>query len=171
VLIKPQSLELTSSFYDLFSLILIAYFISISNLLPMSDSASLQLLGNSQFKLPTSPDEALLEVFANQTPDRNYTISLSAPDFASLCPVTGQPDAAKIEISYIPDQLCVETKSLKFYLASYRNHALFNERIVNRILDDLCNACKPRKATVKGQFVPRGGIQLTCTAEFPNPQL
>ena len=128
----------------------------------------LSLLGRSEHRLPGSPDEAALETFPNRTPGRNYTIHLSQPDFSSLCPVTGQPDAAHIEIYYIPDQLCVETKSLKFYLASYRNHASFNEVIVNRILDDLVKACSPRQAVVRGRFAPRGGIQLTCEARFPD---
>lgn len=131
---------------------------------------SLSLLGTSQHRLPASPDEATLETFPNRFPQRRYTIHLSAPDFASLCPVTGQPDSAHIEILYIPDQTCVETKSLKFYLASYRNHPLFNESIVNRILDDLVTATAPREAIVRGQFAPRGGIQLTCEARHPNTE-
>lgn len=131
-------------------------------------TASLNLLGRSEHMLPASPDEARLETFPNRTPGRHYTIHLSAPDFASLCPVTGQPDSAHIEILYIPDALCVETKSLKFYLASYRNHASFNESIVNRILDDLVAAAAPRQALVRGRFAPRGGIQLTCEARHPH---
>lgn len=136
----------------------------------MSDplTADITLLGRSEHRLPASPDEAVLETFPNRTPDRNYTIHLSAPDFSSLCPVTGQPDAAHLEILYIPGERCVETKSLKFYLASYRNHASFNEVIVNRVLDDLVKACEPRQAVVRGRFVPRGGIQLTCEARHPN---
>lgn len=130
-------------------------------------TAEISLLGRSEHRLPASPDEAVLETFPNHTPGRNYTIHLSAPDFSSLCPVTGQPDAAHVEILYIPDERCVETKSLKFYLASYRNHAAFNEAIVNRILDDLVKACAPKQAIVRGRFVPRGGIQLTCEARFP----
>ncbi|MCB1225784.1 MAG: NADPH-dependent 7-cyano-7-deazaguanine reductase QueF [Verrucomicrobiales bacterium] len=128
----------------------------------------LRLLGRSEHRLPASPDEARLEVFPNRTPGRSYTIHLAAPDFASLCPVTGQPDSARVEILYIPDATCVETKSLKFYLASFRNHAAFNESIVNRILDDLVQACAPRQALVRGRFAPRGGIQLTCEARFPD---
>ena len=131
-------------------------------------SPSLSLLGRSEHRLPASPDEASLETFPNRTPGRHYTIHLSAPDFASLCPVTGQPDSAHIEILYIPDALCIETKSLKFYLASDRNHASFNESIVNRILDDLVAAAAPRQALVRGRFAPRGGIQLTCEARFPD---
>lgn len=136
----------------------------------MSDSptADLSLLGRSEHRLPASPDEATLETFPNRTPGRNYTIHLTAADFSSLCPVTGQPDAAHVEIIYIPDATCVETKSLKFYLASYRNHPSFNEAIVNRILDDLVKACAPKQAVVRGQFAARGGIQLTCEARFPD---
>lgn len=129
---------------------------------------ALTLLGHSENRLPAGPDEARLEVFPNRTPGRNYTIHLAAHDFSSLCPVTGQPDSAHLEIYYIPDKLCIETKSLKFYLASYRNHAAFNEVIVNRVLDDIMTACKPRQAIVRGRFSPRGGIQLTCEARFPD---
>ena len=118
--------------------------------------------------LPASPEEAVLDYPANPRPGSPYLVRFVAPEFTSLCPVTGQPDAAHIEIYYIPDQLCVETKSLKFYLASYRNHASFNEVIVNRILDDLVKACAPRQAIVRGRFAPRGGIQLTCEARFPD---
>lgn len=131
-------------------------------------SEDLNLLGRSEHRLPASPDDAALETFPNRTPGRNYRIHLSAPEFSSLCPVTGQPDCAHVEILYIPDKLCVETKSLKFYLASYRNHAAFNEAIVNRILDDLVKACAPRQAVVRGQFGARGGIQLTCEARHPD---
>ena len=137
----------------------------------MSDASSLNdlsLLGRSEHRLPASPDEARLETFPNRNPGRHYTIHLSQPDFASLCPVTGQPDAAHIEILYIPGDRCVETKSLKFYLASFRNHALFNEAIVNRILDDLVTACAPLQALVRGRFAARGGIQLTCEARHPH---
>ncbi len=129
---------------------------------------ALGLLGRSEHRLPSSPDEAVLETFPNRNPGRRYTIHLAAPDFASLCPVTGQPDSARIEILYIPDKKCIETKSLKFYLASYRNHPAFNEAIVNRILDDIVKACRPREAVVRGQFAPRGGIQLTCEARHPD---
>ncbi len=130
--------------------------------------ASLSLLGRSEHRLPASPDDAALETFPNRTPGRHYTIHLSAPDFSSLCPVTGQPDSARIEVIYIPGKRCIETKSWKFYLASYRNHAAFNEAIVNRILDDIVSACAPRQVIVRGEFAPRGGIQLTCEARHPD---
>jgi 7-cyano-7-deazaguanine reductase len=133
----------------------------------MSDP-NLSLLGRSEHKLPASPDEAKLETFPNRTPGRNYRIHLAASEFSSICPVTGQPDSAHLEITYVPDQLCVETKSLKFYLASYRNYPAFNEAIVNRILDDLVKACAPKQMHVQGEFGARGGIQLTCEARFPD---
>jgi 7-cyano-7-deazaguanine reductase len=137
----------------------------------MADTVTheLTLLGHSEMKLPPSPEEARLEVFANRYPGRHYVIDLECPDFASLCPVTGQPDAAGIHISYVPDQWCVETKSLKFYLASWRNTAAFNEDVVNRILGDLAAVSAPLVMTVRGVFRARGGIQLTCTARHPDP--
>jgi len=136
-----------------------------------SSVKDLTLLGHSETSLPASPDEAQLEVFPNRNARRNYTIELDYPEFNSLCPVTGQPDSAVLNICYVPDQVCVETKSLKFYLASFRNQAAFNEEVVNRILDDLVAACSPRKMTVRGQFSPRGGIRLTTEASFPNCEI
>ena len=137
----------------------------------MSDSPTsapstgdLTLLGNSENSIPRSPEEARLELFPNRNAARNYWIELDYPEFSSLCPVTGQPDTAHLTIKYIPDALCVETKSLKFYLASFRNLPSFNEDIVNRILDDIAGACAPRRLLVKGRFSPRGGIRLTATA-------
>ena len=111
----------------------------------MSQEKDLTLLGRSENRLPASPDVAVLETFPNRTPGRNYRIHLSAPEFSSICPVTGQPDSAHLEILYIPEATCVETKSLKFYLASFRHTRCFNEEIVNRILDDLVAACSPRR--------------------------
>lgn len=134
----------------------------------MPKKKTLTLLGRSESRLPKSPDQATLETFPNRTPGRNYRIHLSAPEFSSLCPVTGQPDTAHLEITYVPDKLCVETKSLKFYLASYRNFPSFNEAIVNRVLDDLVEACAPKALHVVGEFGSRGGIQLTCEARYPD---
>lgn len=131
-------------------------------------AADLTLLGRSQSALPSTPGDARLESFPNQNPDRDYWIQLDCPEFTSLCPVTGQPDFARLEIRYVPDRCCVETKSLKFYLASFRNHPSFNEEVVNRILDDLIAACQPRKMTVTGEFGSRGGISLTVLASFPD---
>jgi len=130
----------------------------------MSIDADLTLLGHAS-RLPQHPEEAKLEAFANKTPHRQYLITLHTREFSSLCPVTGQPDAAELEIVYVPDALCVETKSLKYYLASFRNHAAFNEQIVNGILDDLVALLQPCWLRVSGKFAQRGGIQLSCVAE------
>lgn len=131
-------------------------------------SKELQLLGRSENRLPSRPDEAVLETFANRSAGRDYWIHLDCPEFSSLCPVTGQPDSACIQIRYIPGGRCLETKSLKFYLASFRNHAAFNEDVVNRILEDLSAACEPRQMVVRGTFGARGGIRLTCQASRPD---
>jgi 7-cyano-7-deazaguanine reductase len=127
----------------------------------------LTLLGRTEAKLPASPSEARLETFLNPEPRRNYRIHFETGDFTSVCPVTGQPDFARIDIDYVPDRLCIESKSLKFYLASYRNERAFNEAVTNRILDDFVKACAPREAIVTAQFSARGGIALTVRAEYP----
>lgn len=126
---------------------------------------SLTLLGRSEARLPASPDGATLETFPSPA-TRPYTIRFETADFTSLCPVTGQMDFAQIVIEYVPNALCVESKSLKFYLASFRNERAFNEAVTNRILDDFVAACAPRRAVVTAEFSPRGGIGLTVRAEF-----
>jgi 7-cyano-7-deazaguanine reductase len=131
-----------------------------------SSPANITLLGSSA-KLPQSPAEATLECFPNRTPDRPFWIHLDYPEFSSLCPVTGQPDSSRLRICYVPGKLCLETKSLKYYLASWRNTAAFNEDIVNRLLDELSTACAPLKMIVRGDFSPRGGIRLTAQASLP----
>lgn len=105
-----------------------------------------------------------LEVFPNPNPERNYEIRMDCPEFTCLCPKTGQPDFATITISYIPDRLCVELKSLKLYLWSYRNEGAFHEAVTNRILDDLVAACSPRFMEVTADFYVRGGIHTVVTA-------
>jgi 7-cyano-7-deazaguanine reductase len=127
-----------------------------------------RLLGHSDAKLPSSPGEARLETFPNPAPRRNYRIHFETDDFTSVCPVTGQPDFARIDIDYVPNRHCVESKSLKFYLSSYRNVHAFNEAVTNRILDDFVKACAPREALVTAQFSARGGIALTVRAEYPD---
>lgn len=129
---------------------------------------ALTLLGKSETRLPSSPAEARLETFPNPA-RRNYRIRFETADFTSLCPVTGQMDFAQITIEYIPAKLCIESKSLKFYLASYRNERAFNEAVTNRILDDFVRACSPREAVVTAEFSARGGIALTVRAEHPDP--
>jgi 7-cyano-7-deazaguanine reductase len=135
-----------------------------------SKGTSLTLLGRSETKLPAAPSEARLETFLNPT-RRNYHIHFETDDFTCLCPVTGQPDFARIDIDYVPDRLCVESKSLKFYLASYRSERAFNEAVTNRILDDFVKACSPRDAVVTAQFSARGGIALTVRAEYPDKSI
>jgi 7-cyano-7-deazaguanine reductase len=126
---------------------------------------ALTLLGKSESRLPSSPAEARLETFPNPA-RRNYRVRFETADFTSLCPVTGQVDFAQITIEYVPAKICIESKSLKFYLASYRNERAFNETITNRILDDFVRACDPRYASVTAEFSARGGIALTVRAEF-----
>jgi 7-cyano-7-deazaguanine reductase len=130
--------------------------------------SKLTLLGHSEAKIPSSPAEAHLETFPNPALERNYRIHFETDDFTSVCPVTGQPDFARIDIDYVPDRLCVESKSLKFYLASYRNERAFNEAVTNHILDDFVKACAPREVVVTAQFSARGGIALTVRAEYPD---
>src|SRR5437879_13674419 len=123
------------------------------------------LRGRSKAKIPALPGEAQLETFPNPA-RRNYRIHFETDDFTSLCPVTGQADFARIDIDYVPERLCVESKSLKFYLASYRNERAFNEAVTNRILDDFVRSCAPPEAIVTRQFSARGGIALTVRAEY-----
>ena len=115
--------------------------------------------------IPSSPDAATLEVVPNPHQEQEYLIRFTCPEFTALCPVTGQPDFATLFISYVPDKICIELKSLKVYLASYRNEGGFHEKVVNIILDDLVSACKPRKMTIVGDFNVRGGIHTTVTVE------
>ena len=107
-----------------------------------------------------------LETFPNQFPDRDYEIEVSCPEFTAVCPKTGQPDFGTIVITYVPGDSCIELKSLKLYLADYRNRGIFYEHSINTILDDLVAACHPRKMRVIGQFTPRGGISSRITALF-----
>jgi 7-cyano-7-deazaguanine reductase len=129
--------------------------------------SDLTLLGHSENRLPSNPDEAALETFPNCRPGRRFWINLDCPEFSSLCPVTGQPDTAHIVIRYMPRERCVETKSLKFYMASFRNLPAFNEEIINRVMDDLITVMDPMEIVVTGKFSARGGIQLTCEARHP----
>lgn len=109
---------------------------------------------------------AEIEVFDNPHPNRDYVITHVAPEFTSVCPKTGQPDFGTIEIEYVADKLCVELKSLKFYLQSYRNVGVFYEDVINRILDDLVAALSPRRLTVTGRFTPRGGMHSVIRASY-----
>ncbi len=113
--------------------------------------------------LPTEPTK-ILETFPNPRPGRDYEISFDCPEFTCLCPRTGQPDFATVRIRYTPDLLCVELKSLKLYLWSFRNEGAFHEAVVNQILDDLVAALQPRRMSVEGDFFVRGGIHTVIRA-------
>ena len=107
-----------------------------------------------------------LEVFLNPEPKRKYEIEIECPEFTSVCPRTGQPDFGVIFINYVPDKLCIELKSLKFYLQQYRNKGIFYEAVTNKILDDLVRACHPRRMEVVSMWRPRGGITSKITARY-----
>lgn len=130
---------------------------------------SLHLLGHSTAKPPHAPDRKILETFPNRNAKRDYWITLDCPEFTVLCPVTGQPDFATLEIRYVPGEACVETKSLKFYLSSFRSHHGFGEDVVNRIADDLISVLSPRRLAVDARYSPRGGISLSISVEHPEP--
>lgn len=110
----------------------------------------------------------LLEPVPNPNPGRDYLIEVRAPEFTCVCPRTGQPDYATIEVDYVPDRVIVELKSLKLYLQTYRNEGTFHEAVTNRILDDLVEALSPRTMTVRGVFHARGGISTTVTVRHPD---
>ncbi len=118
------------------------------------------LLGNQNVKYPTDYDPGLLETFVNKHENKEYVVTFDCPEFTTLCPKTGQPDFGHIYISYIPRTKMVESKSLKLYLFSFRNHGDFHEDCINIILNDLWNLMDPRYIEVKGIFMPRGGISI-----------
>ncbi|MCK6614859.1 MAG: NADPH-dependent 7-cyano-7-deazaguanine reductase QueF [Ignavibacteriales bacterium] len=111
----------------------------------------------------------ILETFENRFPNRDYRVIHTAPEFTSLCPKTGQPDFATMIIEYIPDQLCIELKSLKFYLNSYRNDGIFFESVTNTILEDLVACSSPRYMKLTADFKVRGGISSVIVAEYTKP--
>lgn len=107
-----------------------------------------------------------LETFENKYPEREYTIEIVCPEFTTVCPRTGQPDFGTITFTYTPARLCVELKSLKLYLQSFRNVGIFYETVVNRLLDEFVSACQPRRCQVRGAFTPRGGITTSVTCVY-----
>lgn len=117
--------------------------------------------------MSTQPSKTL-DTFPNPRPGRNYSVHFECPEFTCLCPMTGQPDFATIDIEYVPDERCVELKSLKLYLWSYRNEGAFHEAVTNQILDDLVAAIAPRSAVVTGRFLVRGGITTRVVARHPD---
>ena len=108
-----------------------------------------------------------LETFPNPRPERDYEIAIRCPEFTSVCPKTGLPDFGEIRISYVPDERCIELKSLKYYLIAFRDKGIFYEAATNQILDELVEACHPRRMTVVGDFSVRGGISTMVTATYP----
>ena len=133
------------------------------------DKENITLLGqkNVAYGYDYSPD--LLETFENKHPDNDYWVKFNCPEFTTLCPITGQPDFATIYISYVPDRKMVESKSLKLYLVSFRNHGDFHEDVVNIIMKDLIRLMEPRYIEVWGKFLPRGGISIDPYANDGRP--
>jgi 7-cyano-7-deazaguanine reductase len=114
--------------------------------------------------MPARPSKTL-ETFANPAPERDYRIQMEIPEFTCVCPMTGQPDFATLTLDYVADKLCVELKSLKLYVWSYRNEGTFHEAVTNRMLDDLVAATRPRYMRLEAKFNVRGGITTTVVAE------
>lgn len=131
----------------------------------MRKDEGLKLLGSeTNYRSDYAPD--VLETFENKHPDNDYWVQFNCPEFTSLCPITGQPDFAEIKIMYIPDQRMVESKSLKLYLFSFRNHGDFHEDCVNIIMKDLIKLMDPKYIEVIGYFLPRGGISIYPYANY-----
>ena len=126
----------------------------------MRDKENLTKLGSGRTEYSMEYDPALLECFDNKHPGNDYFVKFNCPEFTSLCPITGQPDFANIVISYVPDGKLVESKSLKLYLFSYRNHGDFHEDVVNKIMKDLIALLEPKYIEVWGKFLPRGGLSI-----------
>ena len=127
------------------------------------------LLGQKNVRYGYDYAPELLETFDNKHPDRDYWVKFNCPEFTSLCPITGQPDFATLYISYVPDIRMVESKSLKLYLVSFRNHGDFHEDVVNIILKDLVKLMEPRYLEVWGKFLPRGGISIDPYTNYGRP--
>ena len=125
-----------------------------------------QHLGTGETKYEYDVNPELLETFANPHAGRDYEVTFTTSEVTSLCPITGQPDFYRITITYIPDRHCLESKSLKLYLFSFRQSGMFAEAMTNRILDDLVKVCGPRWMRVESVMNPRGGIGLTVLVEY-----
>ena len=130
---------------------------------------NLTLLGKSGTTYTTDYDPSLLETFDNKHPDRDYFVKFNCPEFTSLCPITGQPDFATIYISYVPTKKMVESKSLKLYLFSFRNHGDFHEDCINIIMNDLIKLMDPAYIEVWGKFLPRGGLSIDPYCNYGKP--
>ncbi|MCL6091484.1 MAG: preQ(1) synthase [Actinobacteria bacterium] len=130
----------------------------------MSQTPAFGALGRKSEVRYDEPDAGVLETFANPHPGQDWAVSLDCYEFTSLCPVTGQPDFGRLLVTYVPDQLCVESKSMKLYLMGYRNHGAFHEDCVNRVASDLAARLAPVYLVVRGDFNPRGGIAIRPVA-------
>lgn len=133
------------------------------------ETENITLLGNQKTKYPDDYAPEVLETFINKHQDNDYFVKFNCPEFTSLCPITGQPDFATITISYVPDIRMVESKSLKLYLFSFRNHGDFHEDCVNIIMKDLVKLMDPKYIEVTGIFTPRGGISIWPYANYGKP--
>ena len=133
------------------------------------ETQGITLLGNQGTKYPDDYAPEVLETFINKHPDNDYFVKFNCPEFTSLCPITGQPDFATITISYVPDIKMVESKSLKLYLFSFRNHGDFHEDCVNIIMKDLIKLMEPKYIEVWGKFTPRGGILVDRCCNYGKP--
>ena len=133
------------------------------------ETQGVTLLGNQGTKYPDNYAPEVLETFVNKHPDNDYFVKFNCPEFTSLCPITGQPDFAAITISYVPDVKMVESKSLKLYLFSFRNHGDFHEDCVNIIMKDLIRLMEPKYIEVWGKFTPRGGISIDPYCNYGKP--
>lgn len=129
----------------------------------------LTLLGNKHVNYSQDYDPDVLETFLNKHPERDYMVTFRCPEFTTLCPITGQPDFATLYINYIPGERMVESKSLKLYLFSFRNHGDFHEDVVNIIVNDLVTLMDPKYIEVRGMFYPRGGISIYPFANWARP--
>ena len=136
----------------------------------MTERADLKLLGSNKTKYPTDYDPSVLETFDNKHADHDSMVTFRCPEFTTLCPITGQPDFATLYINYIPNERMVESKSLKLYLFSFRNHGDFHEDVTNIIMKDLVALMDPKYIEVRGMFYPRGGISIYPFTNWANPQ-
>lgn len=130
---------------------------------------SISLLGNQNTRYPQNYAPEILETFENKHPENDYFVKFNCPEFTSLCPITGQPDFANIVIAYVPGMKMVESKSLKLYLFSFRNHGDFHEDCVNIIMKDLIRLMEPQYIEVWGKFTPRGGISIDPYCNYGRP--
>lgn len=133
------------------------------------ESEGLTLLGNQRTQYAQDYDPGLLETFENKHPEHDYMVTFRCPEFTTLCPITGQPDFATLYINYVPDKRMVESKSLKLYLFSFRNHGDFHEDVVNVIMRDLVELMDPKYIEVRGMFYPRGGISIYPFSNWARP--